>query len=719
MGIVFHSDKPIETSREDTLNRAKFSEALSEAILNYKVVDSLVIGLYGKWGSGKTSVINMSLESLNEIKEEERPIIIKFNPWNFSDQNQLISQLFRQMAKALGEKDLRGSAEKAGSMLEEYSKLFETLGILSSITDGGVGAWIIGQAGKVFKSWGQKKKDLQAQKSGINELLKKLDRKIVVVIDDIDRLNNVEIRQIFQSVKVLGDFPNTIYLLAFDKDVVISALEKVQEGPGLAYLEKIIQIPFEIPQVSQQQIITMLFSNLDEVISGCNIEQWNQDYWGNIFHSGFKDFFVNLRDVHRYNNVLRFTAGLTKEYVNIVDLFAITALQVFEADVYALIRENKELFTGIYASDSYRQNRQEELKKQCDAIISKAKCLSQERMKELLERIFPKLHAYYGNVHYSYSSLSEWRREGRIASPDRFDGYFRLAIPKDEISVSEMNMILARISNEEDFRSIIKQLCNDAKVVRFLELLEDYTSTDLTQEKILIIISVLFDLGDTFPEDNVGFYSFGTNMKIMRITYQLLSRLDSQETRFEILKQAITKADNSLYTIVREVMIQDQHHGRIGSKRSGTEELLISAEQLDELEQIALSKIKLWAESNRLLSHPHLFSALSGWHNWEGKEAVQQYVQEAITDDNNLISFIASSLGKTTSQSGDSYVTRTGWSIDITGIKSVVDIAMIEPRVRNIIASERYPLLNEKEQIALSKFIKALEGEEQDYDGSP
>lgn len=68
---------------------------------------------------------------------------------------------------------------------------------------------------------------------------------------------------VFQLVKALADFPNTVYLLAFDYKVVIQALKKVQHGDGKEYLEKIIQVPFEIPAPSIDTIHKTLFSKLN------------------------------------------------------------------------------------------------------------------------------------------------------------------------------------------------------------------------------------------------------------------------------------------------------------------------------------------------------------------------------------------------------------------------------------------------------------------------
>jgi len=100
---MFKSDKPITSHKEDILNRYLFAQSLGNAILSYKNIEknSIVIGLFGAWGSGKTSIINMTLEHIDLVSknktEYEKPIIVKFNPWNYSDQNQLVTQFFKYL----------------------------------------------------------------------------------------------------------------------------------------------------------------------------------------------------------------------------------------------------------------------------------------------------------------------------------------------------------------------------------------------------------------------------------------------------------------------------------------------------------------------------------------------------------------------------------------------------------------------------------------------
>ena len=92
------ADSPIKSKKEDLLNRYQFASSLGKALLEWKNEDGIVVGLYGKWGSGKSSVINLAVEYIEtetkkkKYKKQDKPVIIKFNPWNFTEQNHLLSQ---------------------------------------------------------------------------------------------------------------------------------------------------------------------------------------------------------------------------------------------------------------------------------------------------------------------------------------------------------------------------------------------------------------------------------------------------------------------------------------------------------------------------------------------------------------------------------------------------------------------------------------------------
>lgn len=103
---MFSADKPISGKEFDLLNRTEFSKQLAKAIVSYAETDNFTISLCGRWGTGKTSVLNMVLGEIKELTnnhpDEEKPIIVSFNPWNYSDQAQLTTQFFKTIMSTLG-----------------------------------------------------------------------------------------------------------------------------------------------------------------------------------------------------------------------------------------------------------------------------------------------------------------------------------------------------------------------------------------------------------------------------------------------------------------------------------------------------------------------------------------------------------------------------------------------------------------------------------------
>jgi predicted KAP-like P-loop ATPase len=144
---MFRFDQPINSYKEDLLGRHSFGKALAKAILSYNLDDSLSVGLYGEWGSGKTSLINMILEEVKSISSNKDPFIINFNPWNFSDQNQLIQQFFNELSLVLCRDDSADRHVKIGRTIQKYSKFFEPFSYVPALS-------IIGETAKAVKGVG-------------------------------------------------------------------------------------------------------------------------------------------------------------------------------------------------------------------------------------------------------------------------------------------------------------------------------------------------------------------------------------------------------------------------------------------------------------------------------------------------------------------------------------------------------------------------------------
>ena len=108
--------------------------------------------------------------------------------------------------------------------------------------------------------------DLDKAKEDLETILKESNQKIIVVIDDIDRLTNSQIRDIFHLAKQVGNFPNIVYILSMDREIVCRALKEIHNIDGHEYLEKIIQIPFEVPQMYKGKVRDYLLNQLNQII---------------------------------------------------------------------------------------------------------------------------------------------------------------------------------------------------------------------------------------------------------------------------------------------------------------------------------------------------------------------------------------------------------------------------------------------------------------------
>ncbi|WP_196085219.1 KAP family P-loop NTPase fold protein, partial [Acinetobacter baumannii] len=304
----FSADRPITKLEDDLLGRAEFSKNLSDAISQWKGDDSLVIALHGDWGSGKSSIKNMALAYSKQQKNS--PTIIEFSPWEWSAQDKIIEAFFDEISKSIGRKNTSKEDQNLANIFSRYgnhlstahtllkganlsiplfttailstglissyftdnSQLVLLITTLTSITSLILSATEKGSEllGKLSENYEKKAKlNEKTLKEIREELIKALTKRkapLLIVMDDLDRLTAVELRMIFQLIKANTDFPNVIFLLLFQKDIVEKKLtDSTQSGEN--YLEKIIQIPFTIPQIQLKQVHEVLFKLLDNIIN--------------------------------------------------------------------------------------------------------------------------------------------------------------------------------------------------------------------------------------------------------------------------------------------------------------------------------------------------------------------------------------------------------------------------------------------------------------------
>ena len=425
---MFNSDKPISKENEDELNRIPFVKRLSKSICNYDSQDCLVIGLMGEWGCGKTSILNLTFSEIK--KEKEDWIFIDFNPWHFSNQDNLILQFFNRLLNELKFSDKL--TKKAKKVLFKFMKgisFSANLKFLSANFD----------LDKVLKQ--DEFKKFNSLKQDLIDIFSNLDYKIIVSIDNIDRLTDDEIQQIFLLVKSLADFPKVIYILSFDQNIVFKTLEKLQVYSGEDYLKKIIQIEIPVPEITQSRKNALIYNRFYPIYEKFSNDSWiplddfNDIYWMII------PFIKNIRDLNRLVNLFNFYLFSFKDEININDFLLLLTLQLFEKKCYDEIKNNKKFLLDYVSIQRYEHDEQNKMINDFYNHLCNVSNVDNKSLLLLLTYILP----IFNRIQIPNISLdhgSEDDKELRLCSNNHFDKYFTLSLEDNDVSNSLIHQIV-------------------------------------------------------------------------------------------------------------------------------------------------------------------------------------------------------------------------------------------------------------------------------------
>lgn len=749
---VFISDEPVSSSDADILGRTKFAKSLSKNILQHEDKNTIVIGLYGKWGFGKSSIVNILLEDIKQSKEfseDKKPIIIEFNPWNFSEQDNLTSVFFNEIANSLSYADSSENIKKIAEKLKLYGYFLSSAVLVSNalryvipiaflligflilgsayFSQLKILAWLIALAfitlglllkfsrnlissiSEYFLQWAKlNEKTLRQFKDELNKLILEKNKRFLIVIDDIDRLNTKEIKQIFQLVKQNADFCNTIYLLAFDRDIIEKNLEEQKGVSGKEYLEKIVQVSFDVPFVQEQRLHKYLFAQLDSIVKIVPEKLWDMTMWGNLFHAGLKDLFVSLRDVKRFINSLRFNFSLIQQgpsfELNPIDFIGLEAIRVFAPEVYDGMRGENILFTHTDSSMGKR-NGEDERRKQIEVVINRASDEIKEPVKEIIHQLFPQIKGLFENMHYGSDWQDRWTKELRICSTELFDRYFILDVPEGEISQFEIDKLLSATADRALFAETIGDYLKNGKIKKVLSRLEDYTDT-FNLDHVLNIIIPLFDISDNLPEENVGFFDTGSDMHISRIVYHSLKRISDKSKRSALLKEAI-KTSKGLLGCIMKISIEIQ-----GIEKKSEYERIILEEDVAEFKSLCVEKIKKFCQEEKLNRHPKLAYILYDWIRWGGEAEAKKFVSDLTSTDEGLIDVIIAFLSKSHTHSSGDYVSKTKWRVNYKSLKEFINLEQAKDRLMKIDLNK----VGDKEKFAIELFLKDFDKKDKNTD---
>ncbi|TNB71603.1 hypothetical protein FHJ30_13020 [Arthrobacter sp. BB-1] len=409
------SDSDIRSAAEDRLARTPFAARVAELIKSIPDgSDSTVIGVVGPWGGGKTSILNLIR---GELSASSNMGIAQFTPWAMSDSSSLIAEFF---ATLLASHENLKSSQQRDTFKKLAQKLSPALGAMG----------IVGKAADAVFQGFLETGNWQRQFQELDDLIRSSGVRILITVDDVDRLHGDEVLTLIKTIRMLGRFHNVHYILAYDHNALVDALKPSLGGShrrASEYLEKIVQYPLDIPPAQESQLKAILDEGLASLFSDDAMAILNDDrgLFQLSYDQELKRFLNTARSVKRFVAQATHYYALVSEHVNVSDFLVLTFLRLHFPTVYGRLQGwRNELTNGLDSSTKEARAAIEELwarrLDEADVVIGDDRAA----LLRVLRSLFPP--AFAG------AQAADGAR--RVCNPEYFDRYFVFGLPEGDIS---------------------------------------------------------------------------------------------------------------------------------------------------------------------------------------------------------------------------------------------------------------------------------------------
>ena len=599
----FDADRPIECRGQDRLGRRSFAEAIARQVRTVPANHGFTIAVVGEWGSGKTSVLNMVAETL---EDDEAPIaLLHFNPWLFGSAEDLVTLFFRELSAQLGQDRFEGLREVAKAL----SGLGQALAPLSPIPGT---TELANVAAQHTASW-TKPPSPHEKRDHLRKALAESDSRVVVLVDDIDRLELIETRELMRLVRLTSDLPNVVFLLAFDRRHVARSLGE-NDIEGRQYLDKIVQVSYDLPNVREAILPGMLLPWLDELIHGRDLAQLDREVWGRVFYDVIKPLLGNLRDVKRYLYSIPVTLDTIGQEVALADLLGLEALRILRPSLFDELRSHAECLVHSESESRLWMNEEDRNKEIGEELLAMLERAEAERriLNSVFEILFPATQGFLSRSSYGPDWIANWRKERRVACEEVLRIYLQAGLDEGTIPSRELQDLVKALTDEKKLTRLLDAL-DEQRFEAALERLEDY-ERDFPVEAVPTAVPALVNQMWRLSDHSTGMLGLSPRFKVTRVVYRLMNRVKNPEDLMNSLSTMLGKVETLSGRLRLVEMVG--HRESVGHK-------LISEDHAKKLEDQLVSRLKS-TTGKQLVDEWDLFTLSFRTLDWlEGEDKIR------------------------------------------------------------------------------------------------
>ena len=342
-----HPERPISSAQEDNLDRDQFVRRLTDALINPVGGKStgVVVGITGPWGSGKSSILNLLQDHIKA--RHGNALVVRFDPWLVSGRNDLITEFISELLATIrAEPQLKKRLKGLAKTVTRYGK---QLAPAVNYFKPGIGTIISSGLGAAEAAMARDN-SLVSLRSQLTAQLESAGIPVVVLIDELDRVEDAEVKAVAQLVRSVADFPGISYVLAYDQQRVIEALgadapDAERNERGRSYLEKIVQLQIPLPVTFNEEIERLLTAELTSLASEVGLPaEFKTSPRFQYFNQILVQHVISTpRDVKRLIGTLHAIGGMVRGEVDPIDLLGYCALLVKAPQTVHKLRADPDL----------------------------------------------------------------------------------------------------------------------------------------------------------------------------------------------------------------------------------------------------------------------------------------------------------------------------------------------------------------------------------------
>lgn len=617
-------DAPITSPGFDRLDRMAFVRSFSQAIRAAQGTDSVVLALAGPWGSGKSSLLNLIAGELQGSGREDEPLIVRFNPWWFTGTEQLVAAFLQQLGAAVSRPEVKDSLGAATAELDRLAEALATPGKLDHEGD-------------------LASRDIETIRHSIDDIFRRSPRRILVFMDDIDRLTPREMHQLLLIVRAVADFPNTTYVLSFDYEVVVRAIGDKLAVDGRTYLEKVIQLQIDVPLPGRKILGRMFLGQLGEIDpETLRLDPDSQRQFRMLFESGVKHFLATPRACTRLLNVLRFTYPTLAGQVHFPDLLGISCLMSFSSQSIQAIRSFSDAFVG-HCDEKGRG--WSDLKSFHTSWLGRIPRQDFAAVESIVRLLFPKVAWALNGPSRGSEHLEAWNAQKRVCAPKHFDAYFRLGLTAGEAAEHVWQNMVELLDDATAFAQALNQFGpleeerGQGWVSELLQQAGDFVSEQASSAQAGQLFRAIMRRGDRLAAAQADDSHEGTLIEpihwVVKVLLDCLLRISRPADRLNALRESVSD-DAGLLTSSELVELLDYRVDIFADEDDEPTDEANTAKLMEVL-KILDARIQAASRDGELEAHPQFMKVVQKWYGFGRRARARKWVGEACESDERFV----------------------------------------------------------------------------------